>query len=69
MKKAAELGVQVIDETTFRAMMGHLADSAGDTLSSASLSDPVRANAPERVSPSGAKNTGSLFDEIEPTLF
>ena len=72
MKKAAELGVQVIDETAFRTMISASVTSEGDTLSSASLSDPVRANAPERVSPSGtgfSANTGSLFDEIEPTLF
>jgi len=58
LKKAAELGIPVIDEDTFRQMTG----APEEAVSSAPLRDPVRANAPDTAS-SGEP------DVIEPTLF
>ncbi|MBO4634683.1 MAG: NAD-dependent DNA ligase LigA [Bacteroidales bacterium] len=59
IKKAQELGIRIIDEDQFNALIS----TEGEvSLSSASLRDPVRANAPERDTPP----SGNLF---EPTLF
>ena len=70
IKKAQELQIAIIDEDQFMQMIE--ADSslpAGIALSSASLRDPVRANAPERAMPSGLESAGSLWNDVEPTLF
>ena len=47
IKKANELGIEIIDENKFYTIIGR---SGREGLSSASLRDPVRANAPENPS-------------------
>ena len=57
-KKAQELSIQILDEEAFMSMI-----SGGKGISSASLRDPVRANAPEIPFPPAKES------DIEPTLF
>ena len=58
MKKAAQLGIPVLDEDAFRKLLG---PSEGIS-PSASLRDPVRANAPGEIPSDGPES-------LEPTLF
>ena len=59
IKKAGDLGIAIIDEDSIMSLIA----PEGDSLPSASLRDPVRANAPGRESSSGTEEV------IEPTLF